>query len=431
MAKPLDVIVVGAGFAGLSAARSLTDAGCDVLVLEARDRVGGRVESVTLPDGLRLDTGGQFLCDDMPNVMALARRLGTTPVPTPVTGMSLLQPPVDARETARIHDELAALRARIDALDPADPAVAGLHVADWLAGQGESAEGRSAFRALVEGLWCQPARRLPLWYLASNDRRITNDVPELQYSLGETMHGLAERLAATLGDRLRLNAPVERIVHGAAGVEVLAGGSRHAARCFVLAVPPVMAARIACDPPLPEPLAGALSAWESGKVVKAFVRYRRAFWRDRGLSGMVMWREPIGLFCCDVSRSAEEAVLVVFAGGPTAELWRPAGEAATRADMLDRLAAALGPEARDARDVVMRDWTDDDWSGGGYSDCILAMDGYAAEARLLEGQPPVHFACSEIAPSFPGYVEGAIVAGRAAADRVLSSFAARTAGASA
>ena len=93
------VIVVGAGFTGLAAATELAGRGIDVLVLEARDRVGGRVESQANALGERLDTGGQFFCEDMPEVTALARRFGKTFVETPVEGMLTTQPPMAVAES--------------------------------------------------------------------------------------------------------------------------------------------------------------------------------------------------------------------------------------------------------------------------------------------------------------------------------------------
>ena len=87
-----DVIVVGAGFSGLSAADVLVSAGLDVIVLEARDRVGGRVEATAFADGITMDTGGQFICDEMPNVMALTRRFDLPPAETPLEGAFLVQP---------------------------------------------------------------------------------------------------------------------------------------------------------------------------------------------------------------------------------------------------------------------------------------------------------------------------------------------------
>lgn len=418
MPSIVDTIVIGAGFTGLSAAHALLKQGGKVLVLEARDRVGGRVESALLADGTRVDSGGQFLCDDMPNVMALARRYGKTLVRTPVEGEFLLQPPAVPQERWRIYGEAQALRERMNEIDPADPAIAGLSVADWLVQQGASVDGARAFRSMIEGLWCRPIGEVPLWFLVSNDQRITNTQSELEYFLDETIHSLAEDMALELGGRLRTGAPVDRIVSNASGVQVHSAGEMFLASQVIVAVPPVMASRIVFEPALPAPLAEALSVWKCGTVIKVLVRYGHPFWRDAGLSGMVMWRDPAGFFCCDVSREGLGAALVVFIGGPLAMTWRQTSETEQRAAILEKLASALGEDARGAIEITFRDWTDDTWSGGGYSDAIADFGATDAENIIRVGAGHIQFACSEISSSFPGYIEGAIVAGREAADRV-------------
>ena len=413
------VVIVGAGFAGLSAAHALKDAGVDFLVLEARDRVGGRVESRDNGLGERVDTGGQFLCEDMPEVMALARAYGKTLTESFLGGRFLAQPPLTAEEARRVYAGSTAMRERMNALDPRDPAIAGLTVADWLGRQDEGAEIKAAFRAMVEGLWCLDIARLPLWYLIDNDQRITNEAPELQYFLAETMHSLAEDLARDLGHRIRLATPVTQIHHAPDGVRVATAVGVIEADAVVIATPPSLASRIAFSPPLAPPLSRALSAWESGAVIKVLLRYPRPFWRDSGLSGMVAWRAPSGLFAFETSKDAAHPMLTFFIGGPLALEMRRQGEAAARRETIERLVSALGPEAATFHDMLVRDWSHDEWSGGAYSDLIVDMDATDAEDILRNGAPRIVFASSELSPSFAGYVEGAIVAGRAAAERIM------------
>ena len=417
-----DVIVVGGGFTGLSAAVALRDRGLDILVLEARGRVGGRVESSVNGLGERHDTGGQFLCDDMPEVMALVRRFGRTLVEAPVDGAFIVQPPMPVAAGERLWTESVAIRERLNAIDPADASIAGLSVGQWLQTQPDSDDARSAFQSTIEGLWCQPIDTLPLWHLIDNDRRITNEASELQYFLRETMHALAEDLAAPLGDRLLLDSAVRRISRIAGGVRVATAEAAFDARAVIVAVPPATAGRIAYAQSLPADLMRALAAWHSGTVVKILIRYARPFWRDDGLNGMVMWRDLHGLFACDVSRDDGHAALVAFVGGPLAVRWRDLGDEGLRTRVMERLVAALGPQAGEPLDVSVRDWTGDAWSGGGYSDLVMDVAARDAEAVIRAGVPPIHFACSELSPSFPGYIEGAIVMGRQATAEVITGL---------
>ena len=247
--------------------------------------------------------------------------------------------------------------------------------------------------------------------------------PSCSISCGTPCTRWPTELAAGLGDRLRLASPVTRIEHGPAGVRVFSAAGTIEGRAVIVAVPPAMASKLDYSPPPAEPLAAALRAWRSGTVIKVLVRYPTAFWRKRGLSGMVMWRDPPGLFACDASPDDGHPALVVFIGGPLAVEWGKLGETALRAEVTARLTAALGPEAGEILDITLRDWNGDAWSGGGYSDLILDFNATDAERVLLKGMPPVHFASSELSPSFPGYIEGAIVAGRIAARKVIAGLA--------
>jgi monoamine oxidase len=418
-AKQTDIVIIGAGFTGLAAAHELAKAGLQFMVLEARDRVGGRVEAKLNGLGEKIDSGGQFLCDDMPELLALVRARGKTLVEAYVEGDLVSQPSMPAGEAEKVGTALMAIRNRMKAIAPADPAIARLSVAAWLDEQPDTTEAKAAFRSMIEGLWCQALEKMPLWHLIDNDRRITNEAPELQYFLRETMHSLADDLARDLGDRIRLGMPVTRIDHGFRSVCVITQHETIEARTVLVAVPPMTASKIGFAPPLPAALADALSVWRSGTVIKVLLRYAKPFWRSRGQSGMVVWRDLPGLYACDVSADDAHAALVVFVGGPLAVRWGGLDHVAFRTEISERLVAALGPDAGDFVDISTRDWTDDCWSGGAYSDLVLDAGATDAEALLLAGALPVHFAASELSPSFPGYIEGAIVAGRIAARKIV------------
>jgi monoamine oxidase len=329
--------------------------------------------------------------------------------------------PKAAADSEAVFAASMALRRRMKAIDPDDPAIAGLTVGAWLARQDASAGVKAVFQSMVEGLWCQPMDAIPLWYLASNDSRITNKAYELQYFVDETMHALADELARELGDRLRLGTPVDRIEADGEGVSVIAGAGTFRARAVIVAAPPAMAARIGYAPAAPR-VEAALDAWRPGSVMKIVLRYARPFWREAGLSGMVAWRDVHGLFACETSHDTEHAALVVFVAANLAIEWGRLAPEALRRTVLDRLAAALGPAAEQPLDIAVRDWTGDRWSGGGYSDLVMDMAARDAEDVLRAGAPPIHFACSELSPSFPGYVEGAIVIGRQVASEVAEGL---------
>jgi len=416
-----DVIVIGAGFTGLTAATDLIEAGRDVLVVEARNRVGGRVESEYLPNGTRIDTGGQFLCRDMTHLMETAQRYGAHTVLSYVDGEQCYRPAIPSEQGDAIWDGMERLRERMRSLDLTDPALMRLTVGQWIDRQTDMPSNvTGSFRRLVKGLWCRAPEDVALAYLASNDRRITNAYPELEMFLGSTMHALAEKLAAGLGDRLRLSAPATSITIMQDEVEVDVEGRALTARHVIIAVPPVMARRIEISPALPPTLTKALAAWEPGCAIKLQIGYETPFWRDKGLSGSVMWSDPQGIYACDASHGGYFGI-VVFLGGPLASEWHRRPQTELAGFITSELAAAFGSPEHEPISISIRDWVNDAWSDGAYSDVITDLDATDAEAVLLEGLPRLRFACSELSPSFPGYIEGAIVAGKQAAQSILQS----------
>ena len=413
--------VVGAGFTGLAAARELQRSGIDFVLFEARSRVGGRVEAATNHLGEAFDVGGQFFCEDMVEITALSRAYGKSLLAPPKGGDTMAQPAPHGRHDAgQIWAGSASMRRRMRLLDPQDPSLARLSVADWVRVQDDDPSAKAMFLSLVEGLWCFPPDRMPIWYLIDNDRRITNKVPELQYFLRETMYSLAVDLGRELGGRLKLDRAVEQIKMHGSNIRLITKEQSFDAGQVIVAVPPRMANRISYDPPLSPRTTRALAAWRSGSVVKLFLRYRTSFWRAANLSGSVVFLKPPGLFACDISADGDHPTLVVFVGGGTAMEWAGLGEEGLKDAVLSRLEPALGPEVREPLAVVMRDWSNDAWSGGGYSDVIdMGTTEIDTENVLTDGPFGIIFSASELSPSFPGYIEGAIVAGKAAARRAI------------
>ncbi|CZT35677.1 flavin monoamine oxidase family protein [Rhizobium sp. 9140] len=414
MERDADVIVVGAGFTGLAAAQTLMDRGLSVIVLEARADVGGRVRSFETPDGTRRDAGGQFICDDMPEVMTLVREARLEMVESRWKGAAKT---VSATPSRRASHRDNPLSARMEAADPADPALAGLSIADWLDEQDATEEAKREFLSMVHGLWCLPADIIPFWYLVDSDRRNTADVSELQYFLKDSAASLADALAARLRPHVFLSTPVSAIHRDEHHVIVETVRRQLTARHVLVAVPPVRARDIIHHPPLPEPLVRALGCWRSGAVIKILLRYDERFWSPEVSSG-VSWEDVSGLYAFDVSQGDAHAAFVVFVGGPLALEWQARGAAFIERTVRERMGALLGDNAPEPVDVILHDWTDDRWSGGGYSDVIVDAEAYDAEALLRRGVDRVAFASSELSPSFPTYIEGAIVAGRLAAGRI-------------
>ncbi len=426
MSETRDVIVVGAGFAGLSAAAALREAGLSLAVLEARDRVGGRIAPGENALGERCDVGGQYICDDMPRVMELARVHGKTLISPPGEGRARGQPSSLSAQLAGTPDPSAASFDQAwevyqELFESADlpPDLRDKTVAQWIACLAVPAEVKAALTAMLTSIWCVDLAGLPLWHLAAHCRCSKTEVTELQYFLGETLHSLAVDLAAPLGGDLHTSCPVENLSWQDTGVHLTAGGRPWQARQVILAIPPVVVPRISFSPVLPVPLSRALGAYHPGDVIKILLRYDRAFWRDVGWSGTVQWSAPAGLYVGDASPAPDRPQLVCFVAGPLTREMIALTDSARRDRILALIADAIGPAALTPRAFLERSWLDDTWSGGGYSATIADMTAWDADEVLRAGRPPISFAATELALAFPGYVEGAIAAGRAAAEGVI------------
>jgi monoamine oxidase len=274
---------------------------------------------------------------------------------------------------------------------------------------------------VFNGVMCTEIADLPLAHVIDLVRRTPLTGEELQYVVAGTMHAVAEDLAATLHHPPLLGNPVRAVEVGEFAVSVIADHGTVAADHLVLAVPPSALAGIAIDPPLPQRVQAAAAAFRPGSVMKFMLRYERAFWSDADVGPTRAWLEPRGLYVGDASID-DVPMLVGFLGGPATAEWRSLGAAARRRALLDHLVEAYGAEAGHPTSFVERDWCPDDWGGGGYWNVLLDHAQHDAVEVLRGGAPGITFASTELAPTFPGYVEGAITAGRDAAERVLRSL---------
>jgi monoamine oxidase len=434
-----DAIVVGAGLSGLVCARRLVAAGRDVIVMEARPRVGGRLWSGEV-GGAIVDLGGQWLSVDQPRLLALAAELGVASAPQPRAGRVV----DDSRRAGGLFAQLAAAIAqwraarrigRMMQMIPADaPATApdaaaldAVALGPWLAGTIGNPVARERIALHAELVFAaDPAGLSLLAYLArlGTTGGFAPRGPDLpgggrDHRFVGGAQRLALQLAEELGDAVQLGAPALVVDDGAAGSLVVRGpaGDR-AARRVVLAVPPRLAVRIA--PTLPEPVRRLGAAMQAGSVVKCFAAYHRAFWREAGLSGEAYRTRGAVRAVVDASPPDGAApVLLAFVVGGAAEAWRARDPAERRQEILDTLGALFGDPARAPLDYLEADWAAEPWSAG----CVAGTPpgALAAGAAWRGSYGGIHLGGTEAAVRWPGYMEGAIEAGDRAADDVLAA----------
>lgn len=452
-----DVVVVGAGLAGLTAARALTAAGRRVVVLEARDRVGGRTLNHPLPGGHVADLGGTWIGPTQNAVAGLATELGLDTFAQVDDGNALYYrdgvvlpypsggPTGGAPPDPTILPDLVAVIALIDEMSTKVPVEAPWTADDaedwdrqtletWLREHTTSPQTREVASAAFNALFGGEAREISLlyalWYVAcAGDENNPGTFERLIDVRGgaqerrfvDGAQSLSLRMAEGLGDRVQLSTPVRSVTQAADGVLVVSDRLRVRATRAIVAVPPNLAARIAYDPPLPTARDHYTQHSPQGRLMKVEAVYDRPFWRDAGLTGAVVSDTGPGKICYDVT-PADDSVggLLAFVGGDEARRWGD-DHAALQAAVLDQFVTFFGPQAAAPREVVVQDWSDEVWSRGG--PVHLLGPGALTQDREAIWAPVgrLHWAGTETATFWHGYMDGAISSGRRAAAEVLEA----------
>lgn len=442
--RHVESVIVGGGISGLIAARTLQQAGVDVLVIEANPRVGGRLLSHQLPDGTVFDLGGQWLGEDMPRTRALVEELGLTIFHQEAKGrMDLSIQPLDQADrltqaewewfTAKISWLVDQVDVNDPALTPDADALDVLSVEEWKRENLESEYLRRLFDQLVRTEYTIEPKDFSMLYLLYSIKSVGGfeDLLDLDggnhtWRLVEGMQAMCTRIADLLGDRLRTDCQVYEIEHGVVSaphtMRVIAEHFSVTCDRLILAAPPNQISRIDFDPVLPRRRMKLLQRLEMGSVIKCFAIYDRPFWQDTNAKAI----DPDELiFDHTMDASSHDGVhpaLVAFIGGDDAVFWSDRPFETRRRAVLENLAMVFGDEALYPREYFDKDWLTEPFVGGGYQ-CYAppgVMTGGFAELREAIG--PFHFAGTETAVRYYGYVEGAIEAGDRAAAEVLAAL---------
>lgn len=441
-----DVCVVGAGFAGLTAARELSRQGKSVVVLEARDRVGGRIWTETV-DGVRIDRGGAWFSPLHETGLAMAGELGVGTYKTYCDGHHLL---IGDGRTRRYKGliptispaalvTIALAQSRVNRMSKKVPVeqpwLAGKAgdwdqqtIGSWFAGTRiSSAIGRALFEMALRGLMATDLEDVSLLHLlflahahGGIDKLFAIEGGAQENLLVGGMGEIAFRTASELGEQVRLNAPVRRIAQEGSRATVEADGCNVSAQHVIVATPPALTQEIDFDPVLPDDRASLYKVSVAGQETKTLVVYDEPFWRTDGLSGQSA--EPgsaseVTLDASPVDLSA--GVLASFTFGPVAASLDRTPEGERRQAVLAALVARFGPRAATPSAYVETSWWNEPWSRG-CSFAHLPPGALTQHGHLIRTpMGRVHWAGTETATVSHGAVDGAIRSGQRAAREVL------------
>src|SRR5215208_148053 len=445
--RDADLVVIGAGLAGLAAARAVAAAGASVVVVEARDRVGGRVLNEEIGGGQIVEVGGQWIGPTQDRLEALAGELGVATFPTYGEGENVIEyggrlrryrgtipriNPAVLLDVERAQRRLNRLARRVPLDAPWDApkaaALDGQTAATWLRRNLATKPGRMLLELGIESVWAAQPEDLSLLHLlfyihsaGSLELLFDTEGGAQQDRFVGGSQRIAILMAQELGrEHLILEAPVRMIRRGEHGVTVEADGATVRARRAVVALAPTLAGRIAYDPPLPGFRDQLTQRMPLGTVAKCMAIYDEPFWRGEGLSGQgTSDTGPVKLTFDNSPPDGAPGVLLGFLEGRRArELGRLHAEE-RRAAVVDCFIRLFGPRASRPDAYVERLWADEEWSRGCYG-CHMPTGAWTAYGPALrEPIGPLHWAGAEYATVWNGYMDGAVRSGEATAHAAL------------
>jgi monoamine oxidase len=447
----MTTVVVGAGLSGLAAARALVAAGTEVVVLEGRDRVGGRTEGGRLADGTPIELGGQWIGPTQNRMYELVEELGLEWFRTHNDDGRLLLDLFGKQSRMASHRgalprlgpfaivdlgqglaRFTRLATRISLTEPwTSPGAEDLDgqtFETWVRRNLRTPTGRAYFRIACEAVFAAEAGDISLLHalfyshsgtdletLISTDRGAQQD-----RIVGGSIR-IAEAMAAELGDRVRLSSVVSRIVADSDGVRVvLRDGTDVTSSHVIVTLPPTLAGRLDYEPALPSWRDQLTQRLPAGSVIKVYAAYDEPFWRADGLNGQAASdRGPVKVTFDNSPPSGTPGVLMGFLEGNEAREWARRSPEERRDAVLGCFARYFGPRALAPTEYVERDWMAEELTRGCYGAHFTPGVWTAYGHALREPVGRIHWAGAECSPVWNGYMEGAVRSGEATAAAVL------------
>jgi monoamine oxidase len=448
--READVAIVGAGLAGLVAARDLIAAGTSAVVVEARDRVGGRLLNEDIGDGKVVEVGGQWIGPTQDRMAALAAEMGVDTFPTHGEGEHVIEwrgslkrytgtipriNPAVLLDVDRAQKKINRLSKEVPLDRPWTAAKArewdSMTARTWMDRTMKTKGGRELLQLGVEAVWAAQPEDISflhmLFYVRSAgslDLLFDTEGGAQQDRFVGGSQSVPIALAQRLGAEVVLtSAPVRRIEHSEAGVTVHADGATVRARRAIVAIPPALAARIRYEPLLPGFRDQLTQRMPLGTVAKCMAIYDEPFWRADGLTGQATSDTgPVKLTFDNSPPDGSPGVLLGFLEGQRAREMGRVSPDERRAAVIDCFRRLFGERAAKPERYVERLWADEEFSRGCYGSLMPtgAWTNYGEALRTPLG--PLHWAGAEVAEVWSGYMDGAVRSGETAAQEVLAAL---------
>jgi monoamine oxidase len=432
----VDVVVVGAGIAGLVAAREAARAGLTTLVLEARDRVGGRTWSETTQSGVVVDHGGQWIGPTQTRVMALTQELGIETFTTYDDGATkrfvLGQTDVTFESLGAVLEKMQEMAEQL----PLEAPWTGKDAVEWdsqtfhtwLHAQTKNPLARAMGRLMITALFTAEPAELSLLHVLVYIRSagslgalttVIGGAQERRFVRGA--QELSRRLAEEVGDEnVRMRSPAQAIRQTQDRVLVETEGGCIEAKRAIVAVPIPLASRIVFTPALPGQRAQMLQRVAPGATAKVHIIYKTPFWRGTHSNGRLM--NDIGplTFAFDNSPpNGSKGVIVGFAEADDARRYARMSKDERQRASIECLTRFFGPEAANPIDYVETIWAEEEWTRGCYGGNFPPGAWTRFGSVMREPFGLIHWAGTETSPVWMNYMEGAVRSGERAASEVV------------